>query len=244
MLSIITPVRNGEKFIRENIESIQKLSIPYEHIIIDGNSTDNTCGIVNEYSHIKLIQQKGSEGMYQAIHQGFEMATADLITWINCDDVVVKEGYELMYKYISKNSKIDLVYSDSYLDYVHENRKEKVQGLWFGKMLLRHGFLGFVQPSSVYRKQLYIDCGGLNFQKFKIIGDKDLFMRMALKSKRQFKYLSKVSTLFRKHGDSLGDRNQELYNIEKAHFLNKVPLHVKILLLSTKAINKVRSNYG
>ena len=41
MLSIITPVLNGEYFINNNILAIQKLNIPFEHILVDGGSTDN-----------------------------------------------------------------------------------------------------------------------------------------------------------------------------------------------------------
>ena len=48
MISIITPVLNSSKFIQSNIESIEKLSIPYEHIIVDGGSTDGTIEIINK----------------------------------------------------------------------------------------------------------------------------------------------------------------------------------------------------
>ena len=46
MISIVTPVLNGAKFIEKNIQSIQKLTIPFEHIIVDGGSTDDTLNIV------------------------------------------------------------------------------------------------------------------------------------------------------------------------------------------------------
>jgi len=71
MLSIVTPVLNGIKFIQNNIESIQKLSINYEHIIVDGGSTDGTVELVSKYPHIKLLHQNDKTGMYGAIHQGF-----------------------------------------------------------------------------------------------------------------------------------------------------------------------------
>ena len=40
MLSIITPVLNGSRYIENTILSIKELKIPYEHIIVDGGSTD------------------------------------------------------------------------------------------------------------------------------------------------------------------------------------------------------------
>ena len=58
MLSIITPVLNGEKFIEKNIISIQELSIPFEHIIVDGGSTDGTIDILKKFKHISVVNQK------------------------------------------------------------------------------------------------------------------------------------------------------------------------------------------
>ena len=48
MLSIITPVLNGENFIESNIKEIQKLKINFEHIIVDGGSSDRTLAILNK----------------------------------------------------------------------------------------------------------------------------------------------------------------------------------------------------
>lgn len=237
MLSIITPVYNGEKFIKENIESIKALTIPFEHIIIDGASTDNTLKIISEYPHIKLFQQEGKAGMYQAIHQGFERSTTDYICWVNCDDRVVKEGFELMYQTI-QSQKLDLVYSDSILHHVNIQIKQKVHGVPFGKFFMKAGYLPFVQPSSIYRKNLYSKVGGLDYQKFRIIGDRELFTRMAQIKEAKIKYLPTVSTIFLKHGDSLGDNNFELYQVELAKAPkneNKVyPLLFKSLTLIRK----------
>ena len=67
ILSIITPVLNGERFIRKNIESVQNLTIPHEHIIVEGGSTDSTVEILKEYPHLKVINQRERNGMYGAI---------------------------------------------------------------------------------------------------------------------------------------------------------------------------------
>ena len=70
MLSIITPVLNGEKFIEKNIISIQELSIPFEHIIVDAGSTDGTIDILKKFKHISVVNQKRLTGMYGAIDLG------------------------------------------------------------------------------------------------------------------------------------------------------------------------------
>ena len=79
MLSIITPVLNGERFIRKNIESIHNLTIPHEHIVVEGGSSDSTIEILKDYPYLTVINQNERNGMYGAIAQGFSEARGDLI---------------------------------------------------------------------------------------------------------------------------------------------------------------------
>ena len=110
MISIITPVLNGEAFIEKNILSISQLKLPYEHIIVDGGSTDNTVGIIRKYNHIKLINQEANNGMYDAIRIGFESSKYDYITYVNCDDQIFANNFNinrLVSVYLMKNVSIN-----------------------------------------------------------------------------------------------------------------------------------------
>ncbi|MCQ4974495.1 glycosyltransferase family 2 protein, partial [Bifidobacterium pseudocatenulatum] len=65
LVSIITPCYNGERFIKETIDSVESQTYPnWEMLIIDDGSTDNSEKIVNQYverdSRIKLIKQKNA----------------------------------------------------------------------------------------------------------------------------------------------------------------------------------------
>ncbi len=210
MLSIITPNLNNGKYIEDNILSIQKLSIPFEHIIVDGGSTDNSLEIISKYPHIKLFHQTEATGMYGAIDQGFKEAQSDLITWVNADDRIIPTGYEQLYIKATKG-KIDFIYSDGTYFFTNENRTEFGKGRRFGKFFLKHGCIPAIQPSIIFSKNIYSQVGGFKYSNFKICGDLDLFVKIAQIKDSTFTYLPISSVIFTKRGDSLGDLNHDKY---------------------------------
>lgn len=91
LVSIITPAYNAEVYIAETIDSVQKQSyLNWELLIIDDCSTDNTCSIVEMYSHndgrIKLIRQPMNGGVARARNTGLENAKGSFIAFLDSDD--------------------------------------------------------------------------------------------------------------------------------------------------------------
>lgn len=70
-ISVVTASKNGARFLRETIESIlQQNFTDYEHILVDGDSTDDTVRILEEYEHIRWISEpdeSADDGFYKAI---------------------------------------------------------------------------------------------------------------------------------------------------------------------------------
>lgn len=208
MISIITPVLNGRKFIQNNIESIKSLTIEYEHIVVDGGSTDGTIEFVQQFEDITLLRQESNTGMYGAIHQGFEVASGNFLTWLNADDILIPEGYEAMLNQ-GNNENADLIFSNGIYHFVETFRYKKYFAKFFPRYLLKEGIVPFIQPSAIFSQRAYELVGGLNYKNFKLIGDRDLFQRMAYLDELKFLYVPKFSTIFLRHNDSLLYRNLE-----------------------------------
>ncbi len=90
MISVITPVYNGEKFIESCIKVVIEQACPnLEHIIVDGASTDNTVEIIKQYaqqySHIRWISEP-DQGQSDAMNKGINMAKGEIIAILNVDD--------------------------------------------------------------------------------------------------------------------------------------------------------------
>ena len=85
-ISILTPSYNSGKYIERAIESVVDQGYDnWEHIIVDGGSTDGTAVILKKYPHLKWISEP-DKGQSDAMNKAFEMSNGDIIGYLNADD--------------------------------------------------------------------------------------------------------------------------------------------------------------
>ncbi|WP_051220185.1 glycosyltransferase [Prevotella sp. AGR2160] len=92
LVSIVMCTYNGEKYIREQLDSILRQTYPiYEMIIQDDGSTDSTVAILKEYAArnamVKLFHNEGEHGINQNFYSAMHRATGDYIAISDQDDV-------------------------------------------------------------------------------------------------------------------------------------------------------------
>lgn len=90
MVSIITPVYNGKRFMEFCIKNVIEQNCPdAEHIIVDGGSTDETVQVIKlyaeKYSHIRWVSEK-DKGQSDAMNKGIAMAKGEILGFLNVDD--------------------------------------------------------------------------------------------------------------------------------------------------------------
>ena len=89
--SIITPNYNGDRFLTETITSViqqRNDGIDLEYIVVDGNSTDGSHAILENYaSDITIRIVENDTGPANAINKGLALATGDVVAWLNADDI-------------------------------------------------------------------------------------------------------------------------------------------------------------
>ena len=98
LISVVMPVFNGEKYLKQAIQSILNQSYThFEFIIINDGSTDTTKGILDELidKRIKCVHFESNQGLIAALNHGFSIATGRFIARMDADDVALPQRLQL-----------------------------------------------------------------------------------------------------------------------------------------------------
>jgi glycosyltransferase involved in cell wall biosynthesis len=89
-ISIVTPSYNNAKYVEDTILSVFLQDYPnVEHIIVDGASKDGTAAILDRHrDKLAHVIQEADTGQSNAINKGMRLATGDIVTWLNSDDML------------------------------------------------------------------------------------------------------------------------------------------------------------
>lgn len=119
-VTIVLPTYNGEKYIRESINSILSQNYTnWELIIVNDCSTDNTSKIIQQYSQedkrIQIINNSVNKKLPKSLNTGFKFASGEYLTWTSDDNIYEKDAIEKMVKYLDANRNMPMVRADMLL---------------------------------------------------------------------------------------------------------------------------------
>lgn len=93
-ISVVTPSLNQGRYIEETIVSVLDQQYPaFEHIVVDGGSTDQTLEVLRRYPHLQWVSEP-DRGQTPAINKGIRMSTGEIFTYVNADDVYRQGAFQ------------------------------------------------------------------------------------------------------------------------------------------------------
>ncbi|MGM9580174.1 MAG: glycosyltransferase [Anaerovibrio sp.] len=218
-VSIVLPVYNGSRYLREAIESI--LAQTYsniELIIVNDCSTDNTEAIVREYmaadNRIILINNVVNLKLPRSLNIGFSYAKGEYFTWTSDDNRYHNNAIEVMLDFLEKNHGIGMVYADYYLIDSHGNFV-KENTLLSSRNLI---FSNCIGACFMYRKCVADYVGEYDAALF-LAEDYDYWVRISINF--EIYHLETFLYDYRIHDGSLSHQKRDLIQVQTSRVLLK-----------------------
>ncbi len=223
LISVVLPVYNGEKYLREAMDSV--LSQTYQNwelIVVDDGSIDQSLAIAQEYAardgRIQVISQENQK-LPRALNRGFSWAKGEFYSWISCDNRYLPEFLEKMVEELNRHPKADMVFGNQYLI---DGEGERITGHgWFefpkdsgavcfppATPLLNTVANNTIGAAFLYRAGCDSVLGGYSPHLF-LLEDYDYFMRMNSLFKIHHRRGEPLYE-YRFHEDSLTAHDREL----------------------------------
>ncbi len=174
LISIVTINKNSGSSIQRTINSLKKAkSDPdIELIFIDGSSSDNSLDLAREFYKPKNLVTELDNGIYPAMNKGLHLSHGKYVLWLNAGDELISDDFDKV-KTILKTSQADLIsFSLNLLD----EQDGSLKYTWIPKKNdLPHKTLP--HPSTFFKRDYFLMLGGYH-DAFKIVGDREAFLRM------------------------------------------------------------------
>ncbi|MFH1727657.1 MAG: glycosyltransferase family 2 protein [Pseudomonadota bacterium] len=241
-ISVITASFNQGKYLKENIKSVLNQNYQnFEHIIIDGDSKDETIEILKKYDHLNWISEKDT-GQAEAINKGFKMASGDIIAWLNSDDYYEPGTFTKIAKLIDCEKDRHVAMGDCNL----VDEKGKFMRVFDNRELGFYDLLHYwvshsvpSQPSVFFCRHIIHEFGYLD-EKLTYALDYEFFLRIA--QKYRFFHYKEVFANYRFHAESKSvtggffDKFWKEWELVSKKYRKKASFKIRLRLFVSKIV--------
>tara|TARA_B100000780_G_scaffold276767_1_gene246013 strand:+ start:300 stop:1187 length:888 start_codon:yes stop_codon:yes gene_type:complete len=211
LVTIILNCYNGEKYLIEALKSIENQTYKnWELVFWDNLSTDKSKEILKSFKNKKFryFKSKKHTSLYSARNLAIRKAKGEYISFLDCDDTWENNKLKKQIK-LFEDKKVAVVYGNLFVKKNKKIRKYYNYNLKKGylyKDLIQNYNIGIL--TVVIKKKILIKEKKIFNNKYNIIGDFDLFLRLS--KKYYFQVVQKPVATYRIHNKNLSLLNRKL----------------------------------
>lgn len=172
LVSVIVAVKNGERYLKDALDSILAQTYRnYEIIVVDGRSADKTEQIARSYENVRFITQSG-KGIANAYNSGIDAARGEIVAFLSHDDLWTPNKLAVQVDALACNPQLQYVVAK--VRFFLEEGCSIPAG--FKKELLEGEHIGHIMETLTVRKSLFDLVGRFNTE-YKTAEDTEWFAR-------------------------------------------------------------------
>lgn len=224
LVSVIMNCLNGEKYLKEAVDSIYAQTYKnWEIIFWDNASTDNSAKIAKSYDNrLRYFKSKKTLSLGLARNRALEQTKGEFIAFLDCDDIWLPYKLDIQLNYWQNHPEKEFLYSNAY---VMQGEKKRLvyskyfsmpQGLVFKTFLNRYPVnlqTVLVKKTSINNLDYWFD------ENLNLCEEYDFFLRLLYKI--QAGYCREPLAGYRLHSDMYTAKKFHKFKEEKLYILNK-----------------------
>jgi glycosyltransferase involved in cell wall biosynthesis len=199
LVSIVIPSFNQGRFIKETVDSILGQDYrPIEVLVIDGASTDQTIGILQNYEGLPEVKwsSEPDNGVVDAVNKGLKRARGQIVTIQSSDDLYLPGAIRAAVEFMQINDDVAIVYGD--IEHIDESSrligKDVLQPFDIKHYLGRFTYIP--QPGAFFRAEMIGELGGWR-EEVSYAADADFWLRIV--TTRKAAHIPRLMARYRFH---------------------------------------------
>ena len=208
LVTIITPVYNGAKYLDVLIQSVQEQDYPnIEHIIIDDGSTDGgaTVEILNKYPHLRWWSRP-NKGQYATMNEGLINSKGDIVLFVSADDIILSYSVATAVTFLNSHKEIDGVYGNYGFINLNGKTLKLFQPMIYSPTKLYPYSLHISHSSFYLRKNVLINNNLYFIDTLKYVGDYS-WITSILNAKLKIRKIKAMLSMIRIHANQTSKIN-------------------------------------
>ena len=235
-LTIITATYNSALHIKKCLKSVEHVlgDQDFEHIIIDGYSTDKTYEYINSYAEIHdnvCIHYRNPNGIYDALNYGIELCKTEYVMFLHSDDVLL-EGFKLLYKSGFKSDVYFFGINLQYKKYLYRKYRATPQRSKYASAIYPPPHTGMISKTHFLKKYKF-DLG------YDIASDYKQLLCLLSCQKIRKTFRNDCIVCMSAGGESTKIRNSKKILLEEHRILTDLGLYFPKVIISLKKICKI-----